>query len=138
MTRASAIPPTPHAAQEPADLSALTTREREIVGLIVQGLTYREIGKVIFRSWRTVEHHVDRARLKLRARNRTHLAVIASRSLAALVVAGLVSGCASLRPELPEPEPMQRGNGVGDYVFDLTTLRIGVVICRGTRKWEGP
>jgi non-specific serine/threonine protein kinase len=43
---------------------ALTPREQEILPLLVEGLTAREIGATLFLSRRTVEHHLERLRAK--------------------------------------------------------------------------
>jgi DNA-binding NarL/FixJ family response regulator len=59
--------------QEPAE-HGLTSREVEIMELVVRGLTDREIGEALVLSPRTVESHVARILRKLGARNRTEAA----------------------------------------------------------------
>lgn len=58
-----------------ADL--LTEREREVVGLVGQGLSNDEIAAQWFVSQATVRTHVSRAMTKLHARDRAQLVVIA-------------------------------------------------------------
>lgn len=55
----------------------LTKREREILKLIVQGLTNEEIGERLFLSQSTVRLHVSNVLMKLNAPNRTSAAVMA-------------------------------------------------------------
>lgn len=56
---------------------ALTGRELEILGLAAEGRSAKEIAKILAIAHRTVECHLDTSRLKLRARNRTHMVAIA-------------------------------------------------------------
>ena len=58
-------------------LSVLTEREREILGLVGQGLTNDEIGKHLFLSPLTAKTHVSRIMSKLPARDRVQLVVVA-------------------------------------------------------------
>jgi DNA-binding CsgD family transcriptional regulator len=51
----------------------LTVREREVGGLLLDGLTHKEIGARLFISPRTVEEHVARLRQKLAASSRGQL-----------------------------------------------------------------
>ena len=51
----------------------LTSREREIVALVADGLTNRAIAHNLFIAVRTVEGHLDRARAKLDLHSRTQL-----------------------------------------------------------------
>jgi len=61
-------------------LSELTEREREIMALVAQGLSNDQIAGHLFLSPLTVKTHVSRAMLKLGARDRAQLVVIAYRS----------------------------------------------------------
>ena len=58
---------------------ALTEREREVVRLIAEGLTNREIGHTIFVSESTVKFHVRNVMRKLDVHHRAEVAYAASR-----------------------------------------------------------
>ncbi|MFI5713532.1 response regulator [Kribbella sp. NPDC051620] len=64
----------------PADLDVLTDREREVVGLVALGLSNEEIADQLVLSPLTAKTHVNRAMMKLDARDRAQLVVIAYRS----------------------------------------------------------
>lgn len=68
-----------HAKQAPRSplLDELTDREREVMTLVAEGLTNAEIGERLFLSPATVRTHVSRILLKLNARDRTQLVVLA-------------------------------------------------------------
>ena len=55
------------------DLPRLTTREVEVLGMVVSGLTCRQIAGRLFLSRRTVENHLHRMMRKLAVRNRAEL-----------------------------------------------------------------
>ncbi|ASO20787.1 DNA-binding NarL/FixJ family response regulator [Actinoalloteichus hoggarensis] len=61
----------------PERLSALTNREREVVGLVATGLSNDEIAQRLHVSPLTAKTHVNRAMMKLDARDRAQLVVIA-------------------------------------------------------------
>lgn len=61
-------------------LSELTAREREVLELIATGLTNAEIAQALHLSPLTAKTHVSRILMKLRARDRVQLVVIAYRS----------------------------------------------------------
>jgi DNA-binding NarL/FixJ family response regulator len=61
-------------------LDALTEREREVMALVAEGLTNDEIAKRLFVSPLTAKTHVSRAMVKLGARDRIQLVVIAYES----------------------------------------------------------
>ncbi|AMW08618.1 DNA-binding response regulator [Streptomyces qaidamensis] len=67
--------------EEPAvspELASLSPREREILALIGDGLTNREIGKKLYLSERTVKNHISRLLAKLGVQRRVQAAVLAS------------------------------------------------------------
>ncbi|MHB8694333.1 MAG: response regulator transcription factor [Solirubrobacteraceae bacterium] len=72
--------PQPHAQTEYDGLDELTTREREVLGLIATGATNAEIAHSLHLSPLTAKTHVSRILTKLRARDRVQLVVIAYQS----------------------------------------------------------
>jgi DNA-binding NarL/FixJ family response regulator len=62
------------------EFADLTRRELEVLGLIADGLTNREIGDRLVVSARTVQAHVGSMIHKTGTANRTHLAVTAVRT----------------------------------------------------------
>ena len=61
-------------------IEALTAREREVVGLVGQGLSNEEIAERLYLSPLTAKTHVSRAMTKLQARDRAQLVVLAFRT----------------------------------------------------------
>ncbi|MFC9786685.1 response regulator [Rhodococcus sp. NPDC127528] len=61
-------------------LAELTDREREVMTLVAEGLTNAEIAERLFLSPATARTHVSRILLKLGARDRTQLVVLAYES----------------------------------------------------------
>jgi DNA-binding NarL/FixJ family response regulator len=55
------------------DLDRLSQREREVLRLIARGYTYKEVGKALFISVKTVETHVSAVLRKLQLSNRHEL-----------------------------------------------------------------
>ncbi|HEU5470607.1 MAG TPA: LuxR C-terminal-related transcriptional regulator [Actinophytocola sp.] len=51
----------------------ISERERQVARLVLDGLTYREVGDRLYISAKTVEHHVARMRQRLGAANRRDL-----------------------------------------------------------------
>jgi DNA-binding NarL/FixJ family response regulator len=66
--------------QPTARLEELTDREREIVGLVAEGLSNQEIAARLYLSPATAKTHVSRAMTKLGTRDRAQLVVIAYES----------------------------------------------------------
>ncbi|MGW7385710.1 response regulator [Streptomyces sp. NPDC054794] len=66
---------TPEVAPE---LASLSPRERDILALIGDGLTNREIGKKLYLSEKTVKNHISRLLAKLGVQRRVQAAVLAS------------------------------------------------------------
>jgi LuxR family transcriptional regulator, transcriptional regulator of spore coat protein len=66
----------------------LTGREHQILELVALGLSAKEVAQQIAIAPRTVERHIENVRLKMRARNRTHMVTCA-------VMSGLLTASAS-------------------------------------------
>ena len=64
-------------ARTPASLSGLTPREREILTLVASGLSNDDIAERLVISPATAKTHVNRTMMKLAARDRAQLVVIA-------------------------------------------------------------
>ncbi|MFE3515202.1 AAA family ATPase [Streptomyces sp. NPDC059166] len=77
MTRLSVLRTTSTA---PSWLSSLTAREREVAGLVAEGLTNQAIAARLYLSPRTVETHVSRVLRKAGVATRAALAALVSRS----------------------------------------------------------
>jgi DNA-binding NarL/FixJ family response regulator len=68
-------------AEQPAlspELASLSPRERDILALIGDGLTNREIGGKLYLSEKTVKNHISRLLAKLGVQRRVQAAVLAS------------------------------------------------------------
>jgi DNA-binding NarL/FixJ family response regulator len=61
----------------PTSLDALTDREREVMALVAEGLSNEDIAARLFVSPATAKTHVSRAMIKLGARDRAQLVVLA-------------------------------------------------------------
>jgi DNA-binding NarL/FixJ family response regulator len=72
--------PKPPATIDHDGLDELTTREREVLSLIARGLTNAEIARALQLSPLTAKTHVSRILMKLGARDRVQLVVIAYQS----------------------------------------------------------
>ena len=66
---ASASPP----AASPTAGAPLSEREREVAALLLDGMTYAEVGERLFIATKTVEHHVGRMRRRLGSQTRAGL-----------------------------------------------------------------
>ena len=64
----------------PASLAGLTEREKEVLVLVARGLSNHEIGQELFVTPATAKTHVSRLLMKLGARDRTQLVVMAYES----------------------------------------------------------
>jgi len=73
--RLPAFPAAPTENEHPSDL--LSERELEVLALLVEGLSDREIGEKLYLAESTVKKHVSNIRDKLGAVNRTHAVSIA-------------------------------------------------------------
>jgi two-component system response regulator DevR len=67
--------------QAPEELAVLTEREREIIALIAEGLTNRQIGNRLHLAEKTVKNYVSSILAKLGLESRTQAAVLATRLL---------------------------------------------------------
>lgn len=76
--RGAARPPGP--LPSPVRLEGLTEREREIMALVAAGLSNDEIGERLYVSPLTAKTHINRAMMKLGARDRAQLVVLAFQS----------------------------------------------------------
>ncbi|MDC0765405.1 response regulator [Streptomyces sp. HD] len=65
---------------EPEALPGLTDREREILALIGEGLTNRQIGQRLYLAEKTVKNHISRLLAKLGVERRIQAAVIATQA----------------------------------------------------------
>jgi DNA-binding NarL/FixJ family response regulator len=63
-----------------SELNVLTDRERQVLGLVAEGLTNAEIGERLFIAAGTAKVHVARLLYKLSARDRVQLVIIAHRA----------------------------------------------------------
>jgi DNA-binding NarL/FixJ family response regulator len=86
---AAAEPAVEAAAQE--DPFGLTPRERQVLVLVAEGRTNREIGDALFMAEKTASVHVSRILSKLDVRSRTEAAAVAHRL-------GLDGDAAAARP----------------------------------------
>ncbi|MFF7725483.1 response regulator [Streptomyces sp. NPDC008001] len=72
-----------HGGREDERLAGLSARERDILALIGDGLTNRQIGKKLFLSEKTVKNHVSRLLAGLGVERRIQAAVIAAQAATA-------------------------------------------------------
>ena len=68
-------------------VGSLTRREAEVLALIRQGLTNREIGERLFISAKTAEHHVGRVLTKLGVKSRAEAAALATSAIVGAEIA---------------------------------------------------
>jgi DNA-binding NarL/FixJ family response regulator len=74
---AELLGPRPSTPAAPAGLSALTAREREVLRLLGEGLSNREIARALTLAERTVKTHVSNVLAKLDVASRTQAALLA-------------------------------------------------------------
>lgn len=60
-------------AAAPSRVASLSKRERDVAELVVEGFTYKEIGRRLFISAKTVEYHVARMRQRFGSASRSDL-----------------------------------------------------------------
>jgi DNA-binding NarL/FixJ family response regulator len=61
------------------DTADLTTRQREILTLIAQGMTYEEMGKTLGLTERTIRYHMEEIIQRLHVENRSQVIAYAAR-----------------------------------------------------------
>lgn len=98
----------------PGAHSSLSGRENDVLGLIAQGLTNKEIASRLGIAPSTVHQHTHHLLLKLRAANRTQLAIIALRRG---VAREADSGPASAAGQAPASLGPIRNGGFGRGLF---------------------
>ncbi|MBO0980152.1 response regulator transcription factor [Microbacterium sp. SD291] len=78
--RAPGSPPDRRPLRTPPELDQLTDREREVLVLVVRGLSNTDIATDLFISPHTAKTHVNRIMMKLHAHDRAQLVIIAYES----------------------------------------------------------
>ena len=63
--------------RQPCPFDHLTPRELDALRLVILGLSAKEIAGRLGIGWRTVDKHIESIKLKLRARNRSHMVGLA-------------------------------------------------------------
>ena len=121
----------------------LTRREREIAGLVAEGLTNREIARRLFISERTAEGHVEQIRNKLGFTSRSQVASWATQNLRTSPRAVTVDAAPSaepvtvperaarpsLAPSVPRPRwPFGRAGAAVAIALALVLLGAGVFL----------
>jgi DNA-binding NarL/FixJ family response regulator len=74
-------PSTDHSARDL--IGELTDREKNILDLVAEGKTNREIAAALFLSEKTVKHHMTNVLQKLQVRNRVEAALLARKDISA-------------------------------------------------------
>ncbi len=107
----------------------LTRREREIAGLVAEGLTNREIARALFISERTAEGHVEQIRNKLGFNSRSQVASWATQNLPAPRPDARVESVAPIA-SLPTQKvgTLQRASALRSEPFFGRTAVIGVLL----------
>ena len=65
--------------EEPDGINQLTEREQEILSLVAQGLTNREIGDALHLAEKTIKHYMTNVLQKLQVRSRVEAALLAQK-----------------------------------------------------------
>jgi DNA-binding NarL/FixJ family response regulator len=69
----------PPSVEPPSEFAQLTPREQEVLQLIAKGCSNREIAEQLYISERTVKNHVNSVLRRLNLRDRTQVAILASK-----------------------------------------------------------
>jgi DNA-binding NarL/FixJ family response regulator len=69
----------PPSVEPPPEFAQLTPREQEVLQLIAKGCSNREIAEQLYISERTVKNHVNSVLRRLNLRDRTQVAILASK-----------------------------------------------------------
>jgi DNA-binding NarL/FixJ family response regulator len=72
------VPAAPQA-DAPEDPFGLTDRERQVLALVAQGATNRQVGEALYMAEKTASVHVSRILAKLDVRSRTEAGAVAHR-----------------------------------------------------------
>lgn len=92
---------------------SLTHRELEVLELVANGYSAKEVAQQIGIAPRTVERHIENVRLKMRARNRAHM--ITQAILSGTLKVGMAPVSERLCGEcLFRPLPPRRDAALGD------------------------
>jgi DNA-binding NarL/FixJ family response regulator len=73
VNRAEPSPPGMGASRTPSSPEPLSARQREVLELVAQGLSYKEVGARVFLSPRTVKYHMAEIMRKLHLKNRAQV-----------------------------------------------------------------
>jgi DNA-binding CsgD family transcriptional regulator len=65
---------------ELSEVATVTARERDVLHLMADGHSGKQIARALGIAPCTVERHIENARLKTRTRNRSHLVAYAARN----------------------------------------------------------
>lgn len=66
--------------QQPDELQSLTERQRDMLSLVAQGLTYKEVGQKLFLAERTIKFHMGTILKQLQLKGRRELIEFAKRN----------------------------------------------------------
>lgn len=72
-------PPSPEGAAAPAALDPLSRRQAEVLALVAQGLSYKEVAARVSVTTATVKYHMAEIMRKLHVHNRAQLLAVAAR-----------------------------------------------------------